>query len=350
MKALIIGDNWIRASVLQKELEEALGRVNMRVEAHLLEVGFPLKIEFPDPESKLTIYDIMKYPEEALDLVGDAEILEVHLAAADSRLIEAGKKLRVIGCPRGGPVNVDVQSATQRGIPVLNAPGRNDDSVADLTMGLLLAEARNIARAHASMMQGNWRFDFYGSDSLGPELTGKVLGIIGFGNIGKKVAKRAKGFDMRIIVHDPFVSKKLAESLGVELVDFDNLLRESDFVCIHARLTKDTRGLIGAEELGKMKPTAYLVNTARGEIIDEVALYNALRRRTIRGAALDVFQEEPLPRYSPFLNLDNVTLTPHIGATAMDVPTKSARIIADQIAAYLSGKKPKNVVNPSVLT
>ncbi|MEM2921777.1 MAG: 2-hydroxyacid dehydrogenase, partial [Candidatus Bathyarchaeia archaeon] len=292
--------------------------------------------------------DVQGDPKQFLPYITDAEILITHLARIDASVIDAGERLKVIGIARGGPVNVDVDEATKRKIPVLYAPGRNAESVADLTIGLLIAEARGIARAHSSLIAGHWRFDFYSENLLGVELEGKVLGLVGCGHVGRKVIERAKGFGMRLYVYDPYVPIAEVESLGAKSVDLDSLLKESDFISIHARLTKETEELIGKEAFEKMKPTAILINTARGGIVDEAALYEALRDRRIAGAAIDTFKEEPLYD-SPLLKLDNITVTPHIGSATREVALRSARLIAEEVASYIAGRRPRNIVNPSVL-
>lgn len=283
-------------------------------------------------------------PKEIVDTLADAEILIVHVAPVTAKVLDAGKDLKLIGCCRSGPVNVDSAYATRKGIPVIFTPGRNAQGVADLTIGLLIAEARGIARADAEMKKG-----VYGVPQLGIELWGKTIGIIGLGNVGSMVAYRAKnGFNMKVLAHDPYITKERAKELGTELVDLKTLLRESDFVSIHSRPSPDGKPQIAAEHIALMKPTAYLINTARGNILDEKALYEALKEDKIAGAALDVYAKEPVDPNNPLLKLDNITLTPHIGGTTREVPLRAAEIIAEDIARFLKGKKPRNILNKEV--
>ncbi|MHC1586472.1 MAG: 2-hydroxyacid dehydrogenase [Candidatus Hecatellaceae archaeon] len=286
-------------------------------------------------------------PEGLLEIVKDADFLIVHLAPVTSSVIDEGKNLKLIGCLRGGVENINVTAATKRGIIVLNSPGRNADAVADFTLGLILAEARNIVRAHILLKQGIWGSI---SDFMGSDLRDKILGIIGFGQVGRKVAERAKGFGMKVYVYDPYVSDEAIKNFGCQPVTFEELIRNSDFITIHARLTAETRHLIGEREFKQMKATAYLINTARGPIVDEKALYEALKERRIAGAALDVYEKEPLAPDSPLLTLENITLTPHIaGATKEAFYLNAPRMMAAEVERFLKKEKPQFVVNPEVL-
>lgn len=284
------------------------------------------------------------HPKQIVDNINGAEILIVHVAPVTKEVIDAGASLKLIGCCRTGPVNIDVAYATKKNVPVIYAPGRNAQGVADLTIGLIIAEARGIARAHALMKSGVWSVP-----EVGVELWGKTLGIIGLGNVGSRVAFRAKnGFNMNVLAYDPYVPKERAEEFGVKLVDLETLLRESDFVTIHSRAPPDAKPQIAAEHIALMKPTAYLINTARGNILDEQALYEALKNDKIAGAALDVYAKEPIEPDNPLLKLDNITLTSHIGGLTREVPLRAAEIMAEDIARFTKGEKPKNVKNPEV--
>ncbi|MFC1552451.1 2-hydroxyacid dehydrogenase [Candidatus Latescibacterota bacterium] len=256
--------------------------------------------------------------------------------------------LRIIGASRAGLENIDVKAATERGILVHNIMGRNAHAVSDFAIGLMFAESRNIARSHLAVTKGVWRKEFVNSDFI-PELSGKTLGLVGFGYIGRLVAEKLSGFKMRILVHDPFVSEDQVKSCSAEKAAIEELCSESDFISIHARMTKETEGLIGKREFGMMKPTAILVNTARARIVDEDALFDALKNRRIGGAALDVFPVEPIESDSRLLELDNVTLTTHIAGTTADALGKSPYLLVDDINKLLTGGKPNFLVNPEVL-
>jgi len=288
-------------------------------------------------------------PKDLVKHMKNVEVLIVHLAPITKEVMEASGKLRVVGCMRGGPVNIDIDAATMLGIPVLRAPGRNAEAVADYTIGLIIAHVRNIVRACTLLKQGIWRDEFYFYEECGFELEDKVLGIVGFGKVGREVAKRAKALQMRILAYDPYVSPDLMRPLGVESTTLERLLEESDVVTLHVRLTDETRHMIGERELKRMKPTAILVNTSRGEIVDEKALIKALNEGWIAGAALDVFEKEPLPPDHPFLKMDNVTITPHIAGASKEVVKRSVIMIAEDVKRLLKGEKPLYCVNPEVL-
>lgn len=259
--------------------------------------------------------------------------------------IMMAKGLKVISRHGVGVDNVDLEAATERGIVVTYTPGANADSVAEHTFALLLGLVRKIAPADGSIREGEWR----SLEFMGFELVGKTLGIIGLGAIGSRVAKRAMAFGMSVVAYDPYVGKERASSLGVELVDLETLLRSSDVVSLHASLTRETGHILSARELGLMKRTAILINAARGQLVDEEALIQALKEGRISGAGLDAFQHEPLPVDHPLLKLHNVLLTPHIAAFTQEALSRGDKILAMDMATVLMGRKPVYVANPSVL-
>jgi len=261
-----------------------------------------------------------------------------------AELLEHAARLKVIGRAGVGVDNVDVDAATRRGIIVANAPESTVVSAAEHAVGLLVALARHIPQAHASLKQGRWERSSYG----GIELEGKTLGVLGFGRIGQQVARRAVGLGMRVVAHDPFVARDRFRELGVEWSETaDEVLGEAEFLTLHLPLADETRGFVDAERLGRMRPGARLVNAARGELVDEDALLDALRSGRLAGAALDVFSTEP---YSgPLLELDNVVVTPHLAASTEEAQDRAGVIVAEQVAAALEGGLVTNAVNlPSV--
>ncbi|QYR22788.1 2-hydroxyacid dehydrogenase [Paenibacillus sp. sptzw28] len=256
--------------------------------------------------------------------------------------------LKLIGVARAGTENVDVKAATDRGIVVVHVMGRNAQAVSDFSVGLMLSESRNIARAHMSIKNGEWRKVFSNADYI-PELKGKNIGLVGFGYIGRLVAKKLSGFDVQIKVYDPFVKPESIDMPGVQLVDKETLLAESDFISLHARLTAENHHFISHAELAQMKPTAYLINCARSGLVDTDALVQALAEKKIAGAGLDVFDIEPIPHDHPLLALDNVTLTTHIAGTTSDALTQSPYLLAEEVKKILDGGKANWVKNPEVL-
>jgi D-3-phosphoglycerate dehydrogenase len=258
----------------------------------------------------------------------------------DADLIGRATNLKVIGRAGVGIDNVDLEAASKRGIVVANAPESTIVSAAEHTVGLLLALSRSIPQAHSALKGGNWNRSRF----AGHELAGKTLGLVGFGRIGRQVARLARGFDMRVLAYDPYVGVERFEELGVERVEtLAELLGQADFASLHLTLTEDTQGLIGREELAAAKEGMKLVNAARGELVDEDALVDALSSGRLAGAALDVFVEEP---YSgPLLGLDNVVVTPHLAASTEEAQDRAGLIVAEQVAAALEGRVVTNAVN-----
>jgi len=255
-------------------------------------------------------------------------------------IIEKANNLKIIGRAGVGVDNVDIGAATKKGIIVMNAPGGNTISTCEQTFALMLAAARNIAPAYASLMNKKWER----SKFKGIELYSKVLGVIGLGRIGKEVVKRAVSFGMEVLVYDPFVSQEIAERSGVKLVELKEILKNSDFITIHTPLTEDTKNLISHEQFALMKPNAFIINCARGGIVNEDALYEALKAKKIAGAALDVFSKEP-PLDSKLLELDNILVTPHLGASTDEAQVNVAIEVAHCVKDALLGKAIRNAVN-----
>lgn len=255
------------------------------------------------------------------------------------------ERLKVIGRAGVGVDTIDVAAATAKGIPVLNAPAGNTTSAAELTFALLMALARRIPAADRSMKAGEWNR----STLAGTELCGKTIGLVGAGRVGGEVAGQARAFNMRVLVYDPYLTDEQAERLGITRVELDEALGQADFLSFHVPLTDATRGLIGARELSLMKPGAMLVNVARGEVVDEEALFDALAQGHLGGAALDVFAEEPLPDDHPLRTLDNVILTPHLGASTGEAQRSVAQEIAEGVRdALLEGDLSRAVNAPSI--
>jgi len=259
-------------------------------------------------------------------------------------VIKKGKNLKVIGRAGVGVDNIDVPEATKRKIPVVNAPGGATVSVAELTFAHMLSLARNLSKSDKTMKNGEWEK----KTLKGTELCDKTLGLIGSGRIGTEVGKMAIAFGMKVIVYDPYLSKETAEEQGFELADLDSLLKNSDFISIHTPLTDETKKMIDEKEFKKMKNTAFIVNCARGGIIDENALYNSLKEGKIRGAALDVYENEP-PKNSPLLTLDNIVFTPHIGASTKEAQIRAGTITAEQVLKVLKNEKPDFCVNREIV-
>jgi len=285
---------------------------------------------------------------ELLDGVrGRDAVLCLLTDAIDAEVLDAAQGCRIFANYAVGYNNIDVAAATARGIAVSNTPGVLTDATADLTWALLFSVARRIAEGDRYTRAGRFK-GWSPMLLLGGDISGRTLGIVGAGRIGTAVALRSRGFRMRVLYCDRVQNEALEQAVGARPVDLDTLLRESDFVSIHVDLNESTRHLIGARELGLMKPTAYLLNSSRGPVIDEAALVAALRERRIAGAGLDVFENEPA--LAPGLaELDNVVIPPHLGSATTGTRTKMATLAAANVVAMLRGERPPNIVNPEVL-
>ncbi|MBE3577196.1 MAG: phosphoglycerate dehydrogenase [Limnochordales bacterium] len=285
-------------------------------------------------------------PEQLLQVIGEYDGLIVRSQTrVTEEVLEAGKRLKIVGRAGVGVDNIDVPAATRRGILVVNAPEGNTIAAAELTFALLLAVARHVPQAYVSLVkEKKWdRHSF-----MGVQLQGKVLGILGLGRIGTAVARRAQAFEMRVLAYDPFVSAERASELGIDLVDVDTICREADFITVHTPLTPQTRGLINRERIQMMKPTVRLINCARGGIIDEEALAEALASGRIAGAALDVFSKEPATD-NPLLDLPNVVATPHLGASTREAQVNVAIDVAEDFLRFVKGEPVRNPVNAPAL-
>lgn len=276
-----------------------------------------------------------------LDAIGDADALIVRSGTTvDVELLDRAKRLQVIGRAGVGLDNIDVDAATDRGVLVMNTPGANSTATAEHAWALLLALCRRVPAADASVRRGEWERKAF----VGTQLQGKTLGVVGLGRVGRLVARRGRGFGMKVLAHDPFLSTEAAEELRVELVDLDALLSEADVVTLHAPLTDETRGLIGPERIDRMKPGALLVNAARGGLVDEAAVAKALESGRLGGAAFDVYESEP-PEGSPLLGRDDVVLTPHLGASTVEAQRDVSVQVVEQVLEALRQEDFRNAVN-----
>ncbi|MHC4214171.1 MAG: 2-hydroxyacid dehydrogenase [Planctomycetota bacterium] len=340
MRLLGISDTYIPAEFMQRGLAELSGlgvEVEVRHWRHssLIELQQAnLEIEQGGPEA-------VDLPEEITTDIEGFGIVVMQFAPISRGFIEKAESLKVIGVLRTGTENIDADFATSRNISLLNTPGRNARAVAECTVGMILSEVRNIARAHAHLKSGQWKRSFANAEAI-PELRGKTVGLVGFGAVARLVAGYLEAFGCHIIAADPFFK---GDATPAEIVDLEKLLKDSDVVSVHARLTEDTHHLIGEKELSLMKPSAVLVNTARSGLIDEQALIEALSQKRIMGAALDVFDTEPLPPDHPLLKLDNVTITPHLAGSTIDAFRNSPKLMAEHLSRMLKGQEPLPIVN-----
>lgn len=265
-----------------------------------------------------------------------------------AKLMDKAPHLRIIALTAVGFDSVDVTAASERGIIVTNTAGSLTDTVADLVFALMLTAARRVSESERWLRAGEWRTP--GVTPMGRDVHHATLGILGMGRIGAAVADRARGFRMTVLYHDTVRREDLEQQHGYRFVDFATLLRESDFVSLHTALTPETRGMIGAAALAKMKPTAFLINTSRGPVVDEGALVAALQAGCLAGAGLDVFEAEPIDPENPLLKMENVVLLPHVGSATEATRQAMVDLATDNVLAVLQGKPPLTPVNPEVLS
>jgi D-3-phosphoglycerate dehydrogenase len=284
-------------------------------------------------------------PEELLEKIGPYDGLIIRSATkVTAEVIERAQNLKAIGRAGIGVDNIDIEAATKRGILVANAPESNTVAAGEHTLALMLAAARHIPAADNTLRAGEWRRSAF----KGVEVAGKTLGLVGLGHVGSIVARGALGMRMRVLAYDPYVSEDRMRAMNVVRAEsVDEVLEQSDFVSLHVPRTPETMGMINEDALEKMKPSAYLINVARGGIVDETDLYNALKGGSIAGAALDVFREEPTTD-SPLFALPNVVVTPHLGASTIEAQDKAGVIAAEQVATALGGEVPMNAINAPV--
>lgn len=289
-------------------------------------------------------------PEQLVERAQGYEILIIGYEDINEYVLQNLPNLKYIACTRGGIENIDVEMVKRYGVVLSNTPGRNASAVADLTLGLMISVSRFIPQTYRLIMDRRWDevpWDIAGNTPFkrfaGWELEGKTLGLIGYGAIGKKVAKRALGFDMNIVVYDPYLSQQHVEGVA-KLVDLDSLLAQSDFVSLHCKLSQQTHGLINKQALSKMKESSYLINTARGGLVVEEDLFVSLKEKKIAGAALDALIEEPMQQNHPFLELTNLIVTPHIGGASHDILNHQTAMILEDVLYFLDGKRPIHAI------
>jgi len=296
------------------------------------------------PELQIDIKTGLK-PEELALIIAPYDALMIRSSTTVTReIIEHADSLKVIGRAGVGVDNVDLEAATRRGIVVMNSPHGNSVTTAEHAISMMMSMARKIPAANAALKGGKWERGKF----TGAEIFGKVLGVVGLGNIGRIVADRAQGLKMKVIGFDPIMTREAADRIGIELVGLEEIFRRADFITVHTPLTDDTRGLVGAAAFEKMKKGVRIINCARGGIVDEMALADAIKSGKVAGAALDVFVEEPPPLDHPFRTMDNVTVTPHLGYVTREGLTAFYADTVDAVLAFANGT-PIRIANPNAL-
>ena len=342
----VIGDHFMRARFFAQEIQRACGS---EIACRCLDLPWPDTPMISAPRNGggglAEIDEYCGTPEQVIKHVGASEILITHLAPITREVFAACPQLKFLAVARGGPLNVDMNAAAARGVVVVNAPGRNASAVAEYTVGVMIAQSRNIIIGHEAMRAGVFRNDLYDSERMGAELSEMTVGIVGYGEVGKRVVKLLRVFAAEILVSDPHqtLTKEDKEG-GVRSVSLDELLRRADIVSLHQRASVETAGMFNRDRLLSMRPRALLINTARGALLDYDALYETMQSGHLRGAVLDVFAEEPPPPNAPLLHLRNVTATPHISGASLTTVRVSARRIAADLQRWLQGVPPRNAL------
>jgi|LFRM01.1.fsa_nt_gb D-3-phosphoglycerate dehydrogenase len=344
MKVLVLSDQFVKKDTVMAAFTDTIGKT-MDLDFDTCTFEWPMK----PFERNEEIVEYQGDEAEVISKIAEAELVILHAAPISEAVLSAAYRLKAIAVIRGGPTNINLKAATKRRIPVFNSPGRNAVAVVEFTIGLILAELKNIARGHMHLINKSWRYDYYLYDKCNFELRGKVIGLVGFGNIAYRISTILQAFGMRVIAYDPFVPIEHMQAFNVSSVSLDALLRQSDVVSVHARLTNETRQMFNYEAFRKMKPSALFVNTARGGLVNYDDLYLALRDKIIACAALDVYEEEPIDMESPLLKLDNVTLTPHIAGATKDTVHYGLSVLANDLSKFFAGEPVEHCMNPEVL-
>lgn len=342
-RILVVGDAYVSPATLT-EAAHTLPFENAEVYSAMW--GSEDKEEFSKMQTELEQLgpEGAAYPRELDDLIENVDMLLIHFCPLPEALLKKAKDLKLVGICRGGVENVAVPALTKRGIPLVHII-RNAEAVAEFTLGMMLAETRNIARSHHKICMGQWTTDFCNTEFTST-LSNMTVGIVGLGNIGALLAKKLHALNVRVLGYDEFLSPEIIKTMPVEAVEsLEELFERSDIISIHLRLTAENKGSIGRELLSKMKKTAYLINASRAGLIDEEALLLALQSHRIAGAALDVFEEEPLEAGHPLTKLENVTLTPHIAGDTVDSIARSPFQLVNAIRDYLEHGNEKHICN-----
>jgi D-3-phosphoglycerate dehydrogenase / 2-oxoglutarate reductase len=339
-RILVAGDRFVLNSLLVEALHAEVGE-DVEISQHELE--WPLT-----PFRKVAEVDEASGTEEEMvDALAGVEVCVTQMAPLTERILSETPDLRLFCVSRGGPVNANLDAATRHGVAVCSAPGRNAAATAEHTVAMTLATMRRIPQTHADLLGDQWRSDYYSYANVGPELEGSTVGLVGYGAVGSRVARILRGFGAQVVVCDPYVDEAVLGD-GAQLDDLEGLLSRSSVVSLHARVSADTTGMIGADQLAAMPPGGILVNCARGALLDYDALCDALDSGHLFGAALDVFPEEPMPAGSRVLQTAGVVMTPHLAGASKQTAAKAARISAGEVGRYLRGEPLAHCANPQV--
>ncbi|RNL83355.1 2-hydroxyacid dehydrogenase [Halostreptopolyspora alba] len=345
MRVLAAGDHFVSPDLLVAALEEEL-RDDQPPPPEMARLRLPWPVEPFGPVGG--VEEASGSEEEVIERLRGAEICMTQMAPVTATVLDACPDLRLVSVCRGGPVNVDLAAATRAGVAVTYAPGRNATAAAEYAIAMILAALRRVPAADSELRAGRWRGDYYAYDQAGVELRGTTVGLVGYGAIGRMVARILRAFDAEVLVSDPYTDPRTVSEDGGRLVGLEELLSHCTVVSLHARLTEETRNLISAERLALLPHGAVLVNTARGGLIDHGPLPEALRSGRLGALALDVYDVEPPPADWPLRGLPNVVTTPHLAGATRQTAERAARIVAAEVGRYLRGEEPRHLANPDV--
>jgi D-3-phosphoglycerate dehydrogenase len=344
-RILAAGDEFVSEHLLADAVREAAGG---RHGLEFATLHAPWPVEPFGPVG--TVDEASGTEDDVIAALGGSEVAVTQMAPFTGRVLKEARALKLISVCRGGPVNVDIPAATEAGVAVSFAPGRNAAAAAEFAVGLMLAALRRIPSADAELKTGTWRGDYYSYPNAGLELDGATCGLVGYGAIGSIVARVLRAFGATVLVADPYTDPAKAETDGVRLVELDELMRSSSVVSLHARLTPETRHLLDAEKLALLPPGAVLVNSARGGLLDYAPLPGLLRSGALGALALDVYDVEPPPADWPLHGAPNVIITPHLAGATRQTAHRAAAIVAADVARYLRGERPAHLANPEVFS
>jgi D-3-phosphoglycerate dehydrogenase len=345
MRILVVGDSFFSASML----ERGLGTLSRDHSIEFLQIDESREL-VPQTTSERVIREHAGLPGSLVEAMADVEVLVVHGAPVTDEVLDASSMLRLVCCARGGPVNVDIAAASERGIPVVTTPGKNAEAVAEQTIAFLIMLARGFPAAQRFLLAGGelGGSTFEGAQFIGRELSGQMLGLVGFGHVGRAVARRASALGMSIATYDPYLASA-PEDGTVQIVELAELLAAADFVSLHARSTKENENLLDGPRFAQMRRGSFLINTARETLVDEQALDQALTSGHVAGAALDVVRPTLHDGPHPLLRHDNVVLTPHIGGATQETLLRGASMLAEEISRFAAGLQLRNVANPAAV-
>jgi D-3-phosphoglycerate dehydrogenase len=346
VKLLVVGDSYMPVEVFRR----AFARLGDDQRFEYLQLDMA-RTDVAGSASEARIREFAGSPRQIAERLSDHDALVVHGGAVTAEVLDAAPGLRLVCCARGGPVNIDVEAATARGIPVVTTPGKNAEAVADLTIAFLVILARGVVRAAGFLANGGrvGESTFEGAEWFGHDLGGHLLGLIGYGQVGRRVALRALAMGMAVASFDPFVAPAAMAADGVRPAEFGELLTEARFVSLHARQPASGPDLFGEPEFARMRHGSFFINTARETLVDEEALLAALSSGHLAGAALDVLRPRAAGEVNPLLGLANVVATPHIGGATFETLDRGAAMVAEEIERFAAGSALVNVINPNVL-